>query len=62
MMLTEQMSIDVPVGCVHRLGNCGPEILHLVEVMTGSYLGEDDLVPLEDEYGRNASSSLQRPI
>jgi mannose-1-phosphate guanylyltransferase/mannose-6-phosphate isomerase len=48
MLLTERKSIDVPVGCVHRLGNPGPDILHLVEVMTGSYLDEDDLVPLED--------------
>jgi mannose-1-phosphate guanylyltransferase/mannose-6-phosphate isomerase len=48
MTLTERMSVDVPAGCVHRLGNSGPEILHLMEVMTGSYLEEDDLVPLED--------------
>jgi mannose-1-phosphate guanylyltransferase / mannose-6-phosphate isomerase len=59
LTLTDRMSIDVPVGCVHRLGNPGPEILHLVEVQTGTYLGEDDIVRLEDAYGRNVSASLR---
>jgi mannose-1-phosphate guanylyltransferase/mannose-6-phosphate isomerase len=57
MTLTERMSIDVPVGCVHRLGNSGPEILHLIEVMSGSYLGEDDLVPLEGAPAGDARDS-----
>ena len=65
MLLTERMSIDIPVGCVHRLGNPGPEILHLVEVMTGSYLGEDDLVPLEDaptaDVRRTATGRRRQP-
>lgn len=56
MTLTDRMSIDVPVGCVHRLGNPGPEILHLIEVQTGTYLGEDDIVRLEDAYGRDLSA------
>jgi mannose-1-phosphate guanylyltransferase/mannose-6-phosphate isomerase len=46
------MSVDIPIGCVHRLGNPGPEPLHLVEVQTGDYLGEDDIVRLTDAYGR----------
>ena len=53
LVLTETMSIDVPVGCPHRLGNTGPGLLHLVEVQTGSYLGEDDIVRLADDYGRH---------
>ncbi|MGZ6787902.1 MAG: mannose-1-phosphate guanylyltransferase/mannose-6-phosphate isomerase [Nocardioidaceae bacterium] len=57
LTLRDRMSIDVPVGCIHRLGNPGPETLHLIEVQTGTYLGEDDIVRLEDNYGRNASTS-----
>ena len=53
LVLEENMSIDIPVGCVHRLGNSGGEDLHLIEVQTGSYLGEDDIVRLEDAYGRS---------
>jgi len=37
---------------VHRLENPGTEILHLSEVQSGDYLGEDDIVRLEDNYGR----------
>jgi mannose-1-phosphate guanylyltransferase/mannose-6-phosphate isomerase len=48
----ERMSLDVPVGCVHRLANPGPDMLHLIEVQTGDYLGEDDIVRLDDVYGR----------
>jgi mannose-1-phosphate guanylyltransferase / mannose-6-phosphate isomerase len=42
---------------VHRLSNPGPEMLHLIEVQTGSYLGEDDIIRLDDVYGREMSSS-----
>jgi len=52
LTLREQMSVDVPVGVDHRLANPGPEVLHLIEVQTGSYLGEDDIVRLDDTYGR----------
>jgi mannose-1-phosphate guanylyltransferase/mannose-6-phosphate isomerase len=52
LTLTENMSTYIPVGCVHRLENIGAEILHLIEVQSGSYLGEDDIVRLEDSYGR----------
>ena len=62
LTLTDRMSIDVPVGCVHRLSNPGDhELLHLIEVQTGAYLGEDDIVRLEDAYGRDASSSIPQP-
>ena len=52
LVLAERESIDIPIGCVHRLGNSGSEVLHLIEVQTGSYLGEDDIVRLDDAYGR----------
>jgi mannose-1-phosphate guanylyltransferase/mannose-6-phosphate isomerase len=45
-------SATIPLGAIHRLENVGNELLHLVEVQTGSYLGEDDIVRLEDKYGR----------
>jgi mannose-1-phosphate guanylyltransferase/mannose-6-phosphate isomerase len=45
-------SATIPLGAVHRLENTGNELLHLIEVQTGTYLGEDDIVRLEDNYGR----------
>jgi mannose-1-phosphate guanylyltransferase/mannose-6-phosphate isomerase len=57
LTLHERMSVDVPVGCLHRLGNPGPEMLHLIEVQTGPYLGEDDIVRFEDAYGRTLTES-----
>lgn len=50
--LTENTSVYIPVGCVHRLRNPGPAPLHLIEVQTGDYLGEDDIIRLDDSYGR----------
>ncbi len=50
--LTANQSIDIPLGAAHRLENRGAEPLHLIEVQSGSYLGEDDIVRLEDVYGR----------
>ena len=51
-MLTEDQSIYIPLGTAHRLENPGKIPLHLIEVQSGSYLGEDDIVRLEDSYGR----------
>ncbi|TPK35955.1 mannose-1-phosphate guanylyltransferase/mannose-6-phosphate isomerase [Mesorhizobium sp. B2-5-4] len=51
-MLTENQSIYLPLGCTHRLANPGKILLELIEVQTGSYLGEDDIVRIEDEFGR----------
>jgi mannose-1-phosphate guanylyltransferase/mannose-6-phosphate isomerase len=48
----ENESIYIPIGSVHRLANPGKIRLELVEVQVGSYLGEDDIVRLEDNYGR----------
>jgi mannose-1-phosphate guanylyltransferase/mannose-6-phosphate isomerase len=48
----ENESIFLPIGVVHRLANPGKINLELIEVQTGSYLGEDDIVRLEDVYNR----------
>ncbi len=50
--LNENESTYIPKGAVHRLENPGSEPLQLIEVQSGSYLGEDDIVRLEDSYGR----------
>ncbi len=52
VMVRENESIYLPLGCVHRLENPGKIPLELIEVQSGSYLGEDDIVRLEDTYGR----------
>jgi mannose-1-phosphate guanylyltransferase / mannose-6-phosphate isomerase len=51
-MVHENESIYIPIGSVHRLCNPGKIALELIEVQVGSYLGEDDIVRLEDLYGR----------
>ncbi|MCU7848908.1 MAG: mannose-1-phosphate guanylyltransferase/mannose-6-phosphate isomerase [Candidatus Thiodiazotropha sp. (ex Lucinoma kastoroae)] len=55
MMLTEDQSVYIPLGTRHRLENPGLIPLEIVEVQTGSYLGEDDIVRFSDEYGRDSS-------
>lgn len=51
-LLTENQSTYIPLGSVHRLSNPGKVPLELIEVQSGSYLGEDDIVRFEDVYGR----------
>jgi mannose-1-phosphate guanylyltransferase/mannose-6-phosphate isomerase len=51
-MLSENESTYIPIGGVHRLANPGRIELELIEVQTGSYLGEDDIVRLEDDFAR----------
>ncbi|MFC5698578.1 mannose-1-phosphate guanylyltransferase/mannose-6-phosphate isomerase [Pseudomonas sp. GCM10022186] len=51
-LLTENQSTDIPITSVHRLSNPGKIPLVLIEVQTGSYLGEDDITRLDDVYGR----------
>jgi mannose-1-phosphate guanylyltransferase/mannose-6-phosphate isomerase len=51
-LLTENESIYIPIGNTHRLENPGMVPLHLIEVQSGSYLGEDDIVRFEDVYKR----------
>lgn len=52
-LVHENESIYLPIGCVHRMKNPGKIDLELIEVQTGSYLGEDDIVRLEDVYHRD---------
>ncbi len=52
IMVTENESIYIPVGVVHSLENPGVIPLEMVEVQSGSYLGEDDIVRYQDNYGR----------
>jgi mannose-1-phosphate guanylyltransferase / mannose-6-phosphate isomerase len=51
-LLTENQSTYIPLGEVHRLANPGSIPLEIIEVQSGSYLGEDDIVRFEDTYGR----------
>jgi len=51
-LLSENQSTYIPLGHTHRLENPGKLPLHLIEVQSGSYLGEDDIVRFEDTYGR----------
>ena len=52
LLLTENQSTYIPLGVTHRLRNPGKLPLELIEVQSGSYLGEDDIVRFEDVYGR----------
>ena len=52
LIVHENESVFVPIGTLHRLHNPGKLPLKLIEVQSGSYLGEDDIVRLEDKYGR----------
>jgi mannose-1-phosphate guanylyltransferase/mannose-1-phosphate guanylyltransferase/mannose-6-phosphate isomerase len=51
-LLRENESIYLPLGCMHRLENPGRVPLDLIEVQSGAYLGEDDIVRVEDVYAR----------
>nr|MDT0250197.1 mannose-1-phosphate guanylyltransferase/mannose-6-phosphate isomerase [Endozoicomonas sp.] len=50
--LTENQSTYIPIGALHRLENPGKFDLELIEVQSGEYLGEDDIVRFDDNYGR----------
>jgi mannose-1-phosphate guanylyltransferase/mannose-6-phosphate isomerase len=52
LLLTENQSVYIPLGATHRLRNPGKLPLEIIEVQSGSYLGEDDIVRFEDTYGR----------
>ncbi len=60
LVLTENESVYLPVGCVHWLENRGKIPLELIEVQTGSYLGEDDIVRFEDQYGRAETGEVPK--
>ncbi len=53
MLLAENQSTYIPLGAIHRLENPGKVDLHIIEVQSGVYLGEDDIVRYEDIYSRN---------
>jgi len=50
--LERNQSTYIPLGVRHRIENPGSEPLHIIEVQSGDYLGEDDIVRFEDRYGR----------
>ena len=52
VILAAGQSVDIAVGMAHRVENSGPEPLVFIEVQRGSYLGEDDIVRLQDDFGR----------
>ncbi len=52
-LVSENQSVYVPLGAVHRMENPGKVPMVLIEVQTGSYLGEDDIIRLEDVYARD---------
>ena len=52
-LVSENESTYIPIGTNHRLENPGAIPLEMIEVQSGSYLGEDDIIRLKDQYGRN---------
>jgi mannose-1-phosphate guanylyltransferase / mannose-6-phosphate isomerase len=56
-LLEENQSTYIPIGVKHRIENPGKIALHIIEVQSGSYLGEDDIVRLEDHYGRKGTTT-----
>ncbi len=52
LLLRENESVYLPLGCIHRLANPGKIPVEIVEVQTGAYLEEDDIVRIEDDFGR----------
>lgn len=56
-LLEENQSTYIPLGVKHRIENPGKIPLHIIEVQSGSYLGEDDIVRFQDRYGREGSTS-----
>jgi mannose-6-phosphate isomerase-like protein (cupin superfamily) len=57
ILLTENQSTYIPIGVKHRLENPGTIPLEIIEVQSGSYLGEDDIVRFEDIYNRDSSDT-----
>ncbi len=59
ILLTENQSTYIPLGELHRLKNPGSIPLEIIEVQSGSYLGEDDIVRFEDTYGRSMADEKE---
>ena len=60
-LVGEIQSTYIPLGCRHRLSNPGKIPVEMIEVQSGTYLGEDDIVRFEDRYGRSDSVAATRP-
>jgi mannose-1-phosphate guanylyltransferase/mannose-1-phosphate guanylyltransferase/mannose-6-phosphate isomerase len=60
ILLRENESVYLPLGCVHRLENPGRLPLNLIEVQSGAYLGEDDIVRIDDIYARDSNDGFER--
>jgi mannose-6-phosphate isomerase-like protein (cupin superfamily) len=56
-LMSENQSTFIPVGAKHRIANPGRVPLHIIEVQSGSYLGEDDIVRFADNYGRQGTNT-----
>ena len=52
-LVTENQSVYIPLGAVHRMENPGKVPMALIEVQTGNYFGEDDIIRYEDVYARD---------
>ncbi|TAL64805.1 MAG: mannose-1-phosphate guanylyltransferase/mannose-6-phosphate isomerase [Legionella sp.] len=61
-LLTENQSTYIPLGVVHSLENPGKVPLEIIEVQSGSYLGEDDIIRFEDRYGRTLVDKLEDKV
>ena len=57
-LLSENQSTYIPVGVIHALENPGKVPLEIIEIQSGTYLGEDDIVRFEDRYGRYTQTNL----
>jgi len=58
-LLTENQSTYIPIGEIHALENPGKTPLELIEIQSGGYLGEDDIVRFEDIYGRTDKKNIK---
>jgi mannose-6-phosphate isomerase len=52
LALSSGEAVDIPLGAAHRIENPGGEMLVFIEIQRGSYFGEDDIVRLQDDFGR----------
>lgn len=60
-LVTENKSVYIPIGAVHALENPGKISLELIEMQSGAYLGEDDIIRLLDRYGREKTYRYHWP-
>ena len=58
IVLSTGGTIDVPIGAAHRIENVGVALLVFIEIQRGSYLGEDDIQRLQDDFGRMTGPAL----